>query len=66
MTYLVPPVTMPTAARMPASAGSGDEVERGAGPGHAGGDLGFVFAVPGDDERDALGERLLPGAAAAV
>jgi hypothetical protein len=34
--------------------------------GQAGGDFTFVFALPGDDERDAVGERLPAGAVAAV
>jgi hypothetical protein len=42
----------------------GGEVEHGASPGQAGGD--FVLALPGDDERDAAGERLQAGAVAAV
>jgi len=45
---------------------AGGAAERGAGPGQAGGDFSFVFALPGDDERDAVGERLPAGALAAV
>ncbi len=51
--------------RMPAPAGFGGEVERDAGPGQAGGDFDFVFALHADDERDAVGGRLQAGAAAA-
>jgi hypothetical protein len=45
---------------------AGGAAERGAGPGQAGGNFVFAFALPGDDERDAVSERLQAGAAAAV
>jgi hypothetical protein len=44
----------------------GGAAERDAGPGQAGGDFSFVFALPGDDEQDAVGERLPAGAVAAI
>jgi hypothetical protein len=39
--------------------GFGDEVERGVGPGMADGDFDLGFALPCDEEGDAVGERLL-------
>jgi len=45
---------------------AGGAAERGAGPGQVGDNFVFVFALPGDDEREAVGERLQAGAAAAA
>src|SRR5260370_38552818 len=45
---------------------AGGAAERGAGPGQAGGGFSFVFALPGDCGRDAVGQRLPAGALSAV
>jgi hypothetical protein len=52
-------VTAPTART--ASAGFSGGTERRAGTGQAGGGFDAVVVLPGDDERDAVSERLLAG-----